>query len=226
MTPGLKHGWNEIMNIMAMKVSRYLIAPIQAAPFKCIMADETTDAANKEQVVVCLWWVDNALEAHKDFIDLYEVESTEASAVLAIIRDVLKRLDIPMAKVRGQSFDGASAMSGSKAGVANQILEEQPKAIFTHCYGHSLNLACSDTIRQSQVIRNAFDTAHEKVNLVKKYPCREALLGRLKEELALPSPGIRLVAYPERVLQVLEHPPRPKLQPLVNDNVNTAWRLA
>lgn len=54
MTPGLKHGWNEIMNIMAMKVSRNLIAPIQAAPFKCIMADETTDAANKEQVVVCL----------------------------------------------------------------------------------------------------------------------------------------------------------------------------
>ena len=31
------------------------------------------------------------------------------------------------------------------------------------------------------------------------------------------------VAYPERVLWVLEHPPRPKLQPLVNDNINTAW---
>ena len=34
------------------------------------------------------------------------------------------------------------------------------------------------------------------------------------------------VAYPERVLRVLEQSPRPKLQPLVNDNVNTAWRLA
>ena len=98
------------------------------------------DAANKEQVVVCLRWVDNALEAHADLIGLYEVESTEASAVLAVIHDVCKRLDIPIAKLRGQCYDGASAMSGSKAGVAKQILDEQPKAIYTHCYGHSLSI--------------------------------------------------------------------------------------
>ena len=76
---------NEIMKIMAMKVLHNLIAPIQAATFICIMADETTDAANKEQVVVCLRWVDNALEAHEDFIGLYKVESTETSAVLAVM---------------------------------------------------------------------------------------------------------------------------------------------
>ena len=82
-----KYTTSDIQNeIMAMKVLHNLIAPIQAATFICIMADETTDAANKEQVVVCLRWVDNALEAHEDFIGLYEVESTEASAVLAVIR--------------------------------------------------------------------------------------------------------------------------------------------
>ena len=144
------------MKIMAMKVLHNLIAPIQAATFICIMADETTDAANKEQVVVCLRWVDN------DFIGLYEVESTEAS----VIRNVFKRLDIPIAKLQGQCYDGASAMSGSKAGVAKQILDEQPKAIYTHCYGHSLNLACSDTIRQSKIIKNAFDTAYEMFNRI------------------------------------------------------------
>ena len=31
--------------------------------------------------------------------------------------------------------------------------------------------------------------------------------------------------YPERVLWVLEHLPQPKLQPLINDNVNTAWHI-
>ena len=82
-------------------------------------------------------------------------------------------------------------MSGSKADVAKQILDVQPKVIYTHCYGHSLNLACSDTIRQSKITKNAFHTAYEIVNLVKKSPRQEALLGRLKEELSLPSPGIR-----------------------------------
>ena len=59
-------------------------------------------------------------------------------------------------------------MSGSKAGVAKQILNVQQKAIYTHCYGHSLNLAC----RQSKIIKNAFDTA---VNLLKKNPLVEKL---------------------------------------------------
>lgn len=159
-------------------------------PFICIMVDETTDAANKEQVVVCLRWVDDIFEAHEIFVGLYEVESTEASAIFFLIRDVLKRFNISIAKLRGQCYDGASAMSGYKSGVATKIHEE-PKAIYTHCYGHSLNLACNDTIRQCQLIRNAFDTAQEITNLVKKSPCRDALLSRLKHELALPSPGIR-----------------------------------
>ena len=48
----------------------------------------------------------------------------------------------------------------------DSVLDEQPKAIYTHCYGHSLNLACSDTIRQSKIIlKNAFNTAYEIVNI-------------------------------------------------------------
>ena len=52
----------------------------------------------------------------------------------------------------------------------DSVLNEQPKAIYTHYYGHSLNLACSDTIRQSKIIKNAFNTANKVVNLVKKNP--------------------------------------------------------
>ena len=46
--------------------------------------DETTDASNKEQVVLCCRWVDCSLEAHEDFIGLYERKSTEASISFAI----------------------------------------------------------------------------------------------------------------------------------------------
>ena len=56
---------------MAMRVLRELIVPIQAAPFICIMVDEITDAANKEQVVVCLRWVDDIFEVHEMFVGLY-----------------------------------------------------------------------------------------------------------------------------------------------------------
>ena len=105
---------------MAMRVLRELIVPIHAAPFVCIMVDETTDAANKEQVVICLRWVDDIFEVHEIFVGLYEVESTEARAILFVICDVLKRFNISIAKLRGQCYDGASVMSGYKSGVAKK----------------------------------------------------------------------------------------------------------
>ena len=69
---------------------------------------------------------------------------------------------------------------GCKAGVAKLILDEEPLAIYTHCYGHSLNLACNDTIKQCVIVRNAFDTANEITKLIKKSPRRDAILNRLK----------------------------------------------
>ena len=50
------------------------------------------------------------------------------------------------------------------------------KALYTHCYGHSLNLACSDTTKQSKIIRNSLDSVLETTKLVKKYPRRESIL--------------------------------------------------
>ena len=92
------------------------------------MVDETTDVSNKEQVVICLRWVDTRLEAHEDFIGLYHVESIEANKLVAVIRDVLRRLDIPYMKIRGQCYDGAVNMSGSIGGVSTQILKEESRA--------------------------------------------------------------------------------------------------
>ena len=44
-------------------------------------------------------------------------------------------------------------MSGVKAGVQARILEKQSKAIYSHCAGHSLNLAIlnSCSIHQSEI---------------------------------------------------------------------------
>lgn len=88
-----------------------------------------------------LRWVDNELQVHEEFIGLYEVSTIEASSLVAVIKDCLLRLNISLAKVRGQCYDGASNMSGLRHGVATIIQAEQPNAFYTHCYGHSLNLA-------------------------------------------------------------------------------------
>ena len=184
---------NEMLKVMALHILRDIAASFHSTPFLTLMVDETTDESNKEQVVICLRWVDNSLEAHEEFIGLYQVSNTQSSTLLAVIRDVLLRVNISITKLRGQCYDGASAMAGIRSGVATQILQDEPRAVFTHCYGHALNLACSDTIKRCQLMRNALDTVQEIIKLIKKSPRRDATLQRLKEEMAVKSPGIRIL---------------------------------
>ena len=100
---------------------------------------------------------------------------------------------MPMTKVRGLCYDGASNMSGVRNGVATQIQEEEPRAIYTHCYGHSLNLAASDTVRQCKVIKAALETTFEITKLVKYSPRREQLFNEIKEQIVPGSPGVRVL---------------------------------
>ena len=53
------------------------------------MVDETTDAANKEQVVICIRWVDSNFEAHEEFVGMHVVDSTDAKTLYQVIKDVL-----------------------------------------------------------------------------------------------------------------------------------------
>ena len=50
-------------------------------------------------------------------------------------------------KLRGQWYEGANAMKGHRNDVAKQISQIEPRAVFPHCYGHSINLAASDTLK-------------------------------------------------------------------------------
>ena len=129
---------NEILKTMALQVLCQVVESIGSAPFLTIMIDETTDVSNKEQVVVCFRCVDSNLESHEEFIGLYVVDSTQSSTLVATIHDVLRRLNVSITNLRGQCYDGASSMSGSRGGVAIQLQKEEPRAVYAHCHGHAL----------------------------------------------------------------------------------------
>ena len=58
---------NEIIAIMANHVIRDLVSEIRGGFFS-IICDEYTDISNKEQVTICIRWVDKELETHEDFL--------------------------------------------------------------------------------------------------------------------------------------------------------------
>ena len=143
--------------------------------------NETTDISTNEQVVVVLRWVSQSLEVHEDFIGVYATDFIAADPLVAIIKDVVLRMNLKLENCRGQCYDGASNMKGCRSGVATQIMKDEPKAIYTHCYGHALNLACQDTIRGIKVVRDALDTTFEISKLLKYSSKRKAEYLKIKE---------------------------------------------
>jgi len=165
---------NEILKIMATNILRKFQTQLLLGYFT-VMIDETTDLSNTEQVVLVFQWVDDTLSVHEEFVRLYQTDSIAAASLLKIIEDTLLRLNLKFEMCRRQCYDGASVMSVIKNGVAKCISDKEPRAVFTHCYGHALNLAVGDTVKNSKIMKSSLETVHEISKLIKKSPKGSAL---------------------------------------------------
>ena len=149
------------------------------------MADEGTDVSNKEHLTICLRYIDgNSLEAFEKFFGFYEIRNIASDTIVDALKDTLVRFRLSMGKLRGQTFDGASNMLGKNASVSTKMKALQPKALATHCHGHSLNLAVKDTSNECQLLNDTKGTVGEICILVKFSPKRQNLLGEIKENIA------------------------------------------
>ena len=146
---------NEMLEVMALQVLRNLTLQLQESEFFSIMVDECTDSSNHEQLAICFWWVDHDLEVHEGFLGLYEIPNIAANTIVSVITDTLLRMNLPFSRCRGQCYDRAKNMAGERGGVAKQIMEKEKRALFCHCYGHSLNLAASDADKKCKVMADA-----------------------------------------------------------------------
>ena len=117
---------NECFQRMSLTILREISNNIQNSVYYTIMADEVTDSSNKEQFVVCLRWVDHDLVTHEEFVGLYAVDNITLETLVNSLKDVLLRMGLSVQNCRGQCYDGANNMVGSKPGVATQIQKRNP----------------------------------------------------------------------------------------------------
>ena len=95
--------------------------------------------ANDEQLSICICYqyVEEGVPQEK-FIAFHECVTGEAISDNIISNLAVWQLQPHL--LRGQAYDGAGAMSGLPKGVAARITSKCPKALYTHCASHRLNL--------------------------------------------------------------------------------------
>jgi len=84
---------------------------------------------------------------------------TNAQATMQMICDVLLRLNLPTSMLRGQTYDGASNMTGKFNGTQALVAGKQPLAIYVHCLMHASNLVAQSALESAAPVRDALATA-------------------------------------------------------------------
>ena len=122
-----------------------------------MMAVESRDCANKEQLAIVVRYVDTNSEAKEKFLKFDECDQGVIGAdIMDKILDTLKVVGIDMNLWRGQGYDGGGNMSGIHKGADARITLEYPLSLYFHCSCHRLNL-CVPRTCTVQLVRNGMD---------------------------------------------------------------------
>jgi hypothetical protein len=152
---------NEILQLLSNSIVRSIASSVRESGSFALIVDGTQDVSKKEQLSICLRYVDEQLFPHEVFVGMYEPPSTTGEDLARSVGDVLIRLNLPFAALRGQTYDGASNMSGQYKGCQALINEKQPLALYTHCGAHVVNLVAQTVSEVVVPIRDAIQSLHE-----------------------------------------------------------------
>ena len=150
--------------------------------FFSVLADEAQDSSNKEQMPLVIRFVDRNKEIKEEFIRVVYCNSGINSEALAKeITEGVEAIDQDMRDCRGQGYDGAGDMAGRCAGAAARILLNYPRALYTHCSSHRLNLSIAASCKV-QMIKNMMDNVRIISDFFNNSPKRQSLVESKVEE--------------------------------------------
>lgn len=173
---------NEIIDMFGRQVLEEIMQEAQEADFVGLVADGTTDIGGKEQFSVCLQYLDQQMTPTTSFVGFYDAPSSSGETLTLIIQDVLVRLNIPVVKLSGFSFDNASNMSGVHQGVQSRLKALNSSAIYVPCSNHSLDLVLQEAGREVMLIADCLSFVKDVANTINESAKRSNLYKSLFKE--------------------------------------------
>ena len=90
---------NDLINIMSKQLLRKKLYDINRSRMFSLMCDEYTDVSNKQQLSMCLRWIDDSLNPHEDFLGFYELLNIASDTIASAIKDSSTRFNLPLSKL-------------------------------------------------------------------------------------------------------------------------------
>jgi len=129
----------QLIQCCAIETRKKIIEELGEEPF-AILADESSDISHKEQLALCLHYVDKLGRPCEHFLGVVHVDDTTSLSLKEAIEALLASHGLSITRIRGQGYDGASNMKGHIKGLKTLIMQESPSAYYIHCFAHQLQL--------------------------------------------------------------------------------------
>jgi hypothetical protein len=133
--------YEEVVLLMAEKVSSTIVDEIKDAVYFSVSVDSTPDVSHVDQLTVIIRYVSSKThEPIERFLTLLPLSGHTGAILASTLLQFLEKKGINIKFCRGQSYDNASNMSGKYEGMQAKIKEVCKYAEFVPCAAHSLNL--------------------------------------------------------------------------------------
>jgi hypothetical protein len=99
----------DIINCCAKETTNLIMEDLGSEYF-AILVDESSDVYQKEQLTLCLRYVDKKGKVVERFLGVIHVENTTSLILKNVIQSLLMDHSLSLSMVRGQGYDGASNM--------------------------------------------------------------------------------------------------------------------
>ena len=164
---------NEIIDVICTLTRKHIVQRVKKCRFYSVIADEVTDAANREQLHLVIRYFDpESKTAAERLLNFTACHLGVTGHVIAETILDLQKNHLDPKLLRGQGYDGASNMAGKVEEAAGIVTSKHALALYFHCASHQLNLAAMKSAELISV-KNLMSTCKKLHDFLYGHPKRQ-----------------------------------------------------
>ncbi|XP_016002765.1 zinc finger MYM-type protein 1 isoform X1 [Rousettus aegyptiacus] len=160
---------NDIIETIKTEMLQDIVNEINYSSAFSIICDEATYSASKEQLSICVRYsqkTPKAILIKERFLGFIAIEEMTGTNLHRTITTYLQQIGVDLSKIRGQAYDSTTNLRVKFNKTAEEFKKEEPRALYTHCYAHFLDLAVIRFCKEVKELRSTLNILNSLFNTI------------------------------------------------------------